>query len=575
MFLPPFRATPPEAPPPASVHDAIAAAQQALDPSFSGPSRDLHIPSAYKLNIQQASATDTSAASAPHPLKPATGRSSPTFAQSAQQKPPSQLNAFSPSTQEILRRLGHNISSESPEWEAARKQVVQSMAATPSTSSPRTSVDLTQATKRGRGRGRPPNSIRLSVDGVTSRNSTSSRPAISSSLATDAISRGRGRGGRPRGTAGIGRGSQRKRKRTKSGNGEDDTDDNDDGDRGSSSMPPSDSHPSTPKAPTVTKSGRSVQKPSTFLTSPTTTPSAALDAANTTPRGVTYSRVSHRGRGGRKSTAKTSALALCAKCLRGHSPESNVIVFCDGCNTPWHQWCHVPHIGREVVEVPDKAWFCSRCEARREEVSVPMESRVSGVRWTAKERQQYLEGCGTEMLRALLGRVLDVHPDAPIFPPPAHASSNPSDVAMDKNRPEGTATSSALTPLSGNTPASTAPSSHAPRETSNQYPDILAAAATNDPPSTYPRPGHGPITPRSTTGAEDVQWLLDDEGGFGVFSHFYDGTDAPNYGERGASGPLNSGQGEALNVNGLMSVAGTGEPGVKGSWIKHRGSVAS
>jgi hypothetical protein len=66
------------------------------------------------------------------------------------------------------------------------------------------------------------------------------------------------------------------------------------------------------------------------------------------------------------------------KCDRGHSTISNVIVFCDGCNRAWHQWCHDPHISREVVDVPERAWFCTRCAHEREMEGCPLEKRIGG-----------------------------------------------------------------------------------------------------------------------------------------------------------------------------------------------------
>ena len=52
---------------------------------------------------------------------------------------------------------------------------------------------------------------------------------------------------------------------------------------------------------------------------------------------------------------------VCRVCQRGHSPSRNLIVFCDGCNTPYHQYCHDPPIEDDVVKVEEKEWFCSDC----------------------------------------------------------------------------------------------------------------------------------------------------------------------------------------------------------------------
>lgn len=42
-----------------------------------------------------------------------------------------------------------------------------------------------------------------------------------------------------------------------------------------------------------------------------------------------------------------------------------MIVFCDGCNSGYHQYCHHPPIEREVVQVAEKEWFCAACAASK------------------------------------------------------------------------------------------------------------------------------------------------------------------------------------------------------------------
>lgn len=59
---------------------------------------------------------------------------------------------------------------------------------------------------------------------------------------------------------------------------------------------------------------------------------------------------------------------MCRNCGRGHSPASNAIVFCDGCNGAWHQFCHDPLIGAEVVREVEREWVCSGCGGGRKVV---------------------------------------------------------------------------------------------------------------------------------------------------------------------------------------------------------------
>ena len=58
--------------------------------------------------------------------------------------------------------------------------------------------------------------------------------------------------------------------------------------------------------------------------------------------------------------------SVCRVCQRGHSPSRNLIVFCDGCNTPYHQYCHDPPVEDEVVKVEEKEWLCSYCTGSRQ-----------------------------------------------------------------------------------------------------------------------------------------------------------------------------------------------------------------
>lgn len=51
---------------------------------------------------------------------------------------------------------------------------------------------------------------------------------------------------------------------------------------------------------------------------------------------------------------------LCAICRDGRSHESNEIVLCDVCNQGYHQRCHKPRIGDEILE-PDVPWTCRLC----------------------------------------------------------------------------------------------------------------------------------------------------------------------------------------------------------------------
>jgi hypothetical protein len=63
---------------------------------------------------------------------------------------------------------------------------------------------------------------------------------------------------------------------------------------------------------------------------------------------------------------RTTEQALCRRCSRMHSPHSNQMVFCDGCNEGWHQMCHEPWIEDVVVKNVGREWFCAACQAKRD-----------------------------------------------------------------------------------------------------------------------------------------------------------------------------------------------------------------
>ncbi|KAL8769837.1 MAG: hypothetical protein Q9209_004275 [Squamulea sp. 1 TL-2023] len=52
---------------------------------------------------------------------------------------------------------------------------------------------------------------------------------------------------------------------------------------------------------------------------------------------------------------------VCKLCENPDSRVGNQIVFCDNCNTPWHQACHQPRIPEHVIEVEEAEWICANC----------------------------------------------------------------------------------------------------------------------------------------------------------------------------------------------------------------------
>jgi len=310
---------------------------------------------------------------------------------------------------------------------------------------------------------------------------------------------GRPRGSRARGpTRGTtrgnrgGRGGKRKR-----------ADDDEDG--GASSD-------SETYAPTTTKSGRSVQKPTTFVPPPQPSP----------PPMLSYKK--------KRTYRRNPESAVCKICLRGVSPASNMIVFCDGCNVPYHRYCHQPPIDQSVIDEVDKEWYCKQCERERiqpvpeahvvgfvsaenasaEEVcTLPllMVSMSNMLTRTLQQRQRYFSSLPPGLLVTLLTKATTLHPDLPLFDP----SFQPTGVTTAILQPAANGHAHLPAP-----PVPEAPATifrNAEDSDDDQY-------GSDEHPSHYPRPGQGLM---STLPPEknDLHFLVDEENSKGVFTHVY------------------------------------------------------
>lgn len=256
------------------------------------------------------------------------------------------------------------ISRSSPSWQAARNSVLSQMVTSQDLPVPATLPRVKTKTGGRRGRGGRRQLVKREAregEGTTLNSSQTTEEADGGNSRGKGKGRGRG-GGRPRihrVGGGSGRGNKRKRDQSEEedGAGKDDTDD---------------SENFTP-LPTQSRSGRRIFKASTF--SPVVI-DLETTAGKQPPPANEISGTVEEGKSGRKRYRKPGEASVCKNCGRGHSPRANVIVFCDGCNTPWHQHCHDPPITAEVVRVEEKEWFCGDCEVLREE-KAQLEGRVS------------------------------------------------------------------------------------------------------------------------------------------------------------------------------------------------------
>ncbi len=144
-----------------------------------------------------------------------------------------------------------------------------------------------------------------------------------------------------------------------------------------------------------TKSGRKVHKPSQF------------NPAAKTPS---------RRRGPGKRVIDTH---FCKICERGHSPKSNLIVFCDGCNTPYHQLCHVPPIDNLLITLPDAEWFCATCDERRSHR--PLQTGATGAGLTEEQKKTYLASLPISHLVQLILFANEKNPGIELFAPDTEA----------------------------------------------------------------------------------------------------------------------------------------------------------
>ncbi len=324
---------------------------------------------------------------------------------------------------------------QTPEWEAARASVLGQMitsgdiAPTPTTKVTRGGVKT--GGRRGRGGRRPKVKIE-GADGVTAE------IAAAAGVKIETPTRGKNRGGRPRGSragssaarAGVNRGGRPrgsttvnrggrprgsraggsaagllghtvKKKRKRADDDENEKDDTDVSEEFNLLA--------------HTSSGRRITQAKTF--SPIIIDHPASATKKTTSN-IPRTDTPPTAKKAKLKRRKPGEAAVCINCGRGHSPNSNQIVFCDGCNTPWHQYCHDRPITPSVIQFEEKEWICSECHTAREEKGhlagkVPLPHGM-----TLAEKRSYLQTLEKPELVSLLLHASTLHETLPIFHPP-------------------------------------------------------------------------------------------------------------------------------------------------------------
>ncbi|MCJ1432462.1 hypothetical protein MMC27_001818 [Xylographa pallens] len=389
---------------------------------------------------------------------------------------------FAEKVNEIIARARANGGKEvvrgSLEWEAAREAVLADMQLPADTDSfsfvNNNGDDLNMEARTGGRRGRGPRRRGSPIAVGTIKLEATAEGLVETPQSNRSRGRGKGgRGGRPRGSRGArgSRGSMRGGKRKRSGDEDEEGNGNDDTDSSETFTP----------LPTQSRSGRKIFQANS------NTPIIKIDddfVVGASPSSHPQMGLSGSGKK-RKSNYRRppGANALCKNCSRGHSPSSNVIVFCDGCNTPWHQYCHDPPIMGEIVQIEEKEWFCADCMVSREEKQ-RLDGTVAGDGLNFAEKRQYFQSLPQEHLVSLLLHACSLHPSLPVFAPNAAQNISPTIPSHQAAPQRSTTNTSRLALIEA--------------EEYYEEEEVLP----------YPKPGNG-ITLRPES--EDLAFLLDDD----------------------------------------------------------------
>lgn len=257
------------------------------------------------------------------------------------------------------------FSRTSSSWKAARDSVLSQMITTQDIVTPVTvpRKNVKTGGRRGRGGRGLANKDERQKNGAEAldiENAVGTTGDVPGRAKGKVRSRG---GGRPRvrSTNGLPRGTKRNRAQS-----EDEAKLRNDGSDSSETFTP---------LPAQSRSGRRIFRANTFAPMVVDL-EANIEPKRSPAKGSAATATAGQGKTGKKPNGKSGDASVCKNCGRGHSPMSNMIVFCDGCNTPWHQHCHDEPISDDVVRIEEKEWFCADCEVLKEE-RVRLEGKVS------------------------------------------------------------------------------------------------------------------------------------------------------------------------------------------------------
>ena len=158
------------------------------------------------------------------------------------------------------------------------------------------------------------------------------------------------------------------------------------------------------------------------------------------------------------------------------------------------------------------------------------------------QRQKYFASLPPGLLVTLLTKATTLKPDLPVFAPDFHARAAPTVLS------EPQATNGHMLPqptyqasmASHSMPIAAAPQPMPPTTVGASYTAPLQQEeyVPEDHPANYPRPGYG-LMRTLPPEQEDLQWLVDEDDKFGVFSHVY------QVDSHAANAGMNAGMGHA------------------------------
>ncbi|KAL8949578.1 MAG: hypothetical protein Q9222_004326 [Ikaeria aurantiellina] len=323
--------------------------------------------------------------------------------------PPIPVPAVATPANPVTRVIQENASYSSPYGMPPSRDVTQQAPAIPTDPPQQYSTPASRSirgVKSGARRARASRTPRIKIE------TPDTAPALADTpVGSRGSGRGRARGtranrgGRPRGSR-AGATSSRGNKRRKL-----DEEEKDDSDVSEIITP----------LPTQSRSGRKITHANNF--SPVVIdleeqPTPSVPAIAVKPNvSVVDDRMAGKQRR-KKSVSRPGEASVCKNCGRGHSPASNMIVFCDGCNGPWHQFCHDPPISPEVIRIEEQEWYCANCQVLREEKAV-VDGKVGAETLSIVEKRHYLQSLPSAHLVSLLLHATVLHPTLPIFATPS------------------------------------------------------------------------------------------------------------------------------------------------------------